>query len=137
MQSQSLSSFSMEHVSATGQEIIRTVDVEMISINELIQKYCDQVPNVISMDVEGMDDEIVRNINFDGFRPEILCVETITYSEKAQYKNYDLISYIIDSGYIVFSDTFINTIFVEIDAWSAVQKSDSTTIYPARNISPV
>ncbi len=132
MPSQSLSSFSKEHVMATGQEVSNTIEVRMIQIGDLVQNHCERIPNLISIDVEGMDDEIIRNIDFGSIRPEILCVETTSYGGAAQYKNHDLIQYITDNGYVVFADTFINTIFVDSDSWNAVRASESTTIYPTQ-----
>lgn len=125
-----LSSFSLNHVEATGQEH-RQIDVEMISINELIHLHCDKTPNFISIDVEGMDKDIIENFDFDKYTPEIFCIETLKYNIGKQQKSNDIISFMLDNDYKIHADTYVNTIFVHNLAWSRANDPTTNTSVPA------
>ena len=69
--------------------------------------------NLVSLDVEGMDLEILKSINFNKFRPEIFCVETLEYTNKQPRKLKSIIRLMEKNGYYSYADTYINTIFVD------------------------
>ncbi len=62
LNSRTLNTFSREealrYASYEGKTIEKVVEVQLISMNEIIEKYCKQVPNLVSLDVEGMDLQI-------------------------------------------------------------------------------
>ncbi|MCX6353010.1 MAG: FkbM family methyltransferase [Bacteroidetes bacterium] len=89
-------------------------EVEVIGINKLLEKYVGEKPlHLLSIDAESMDDAIVRGIDFNRFKPTVICVETISYSETGDgVKNESLIKYITGIGYQIHADTGVNTIFV-------------------------
>jgi len=64
-----------------------------------------------------LDEEILKSINFERTVPMIIVTETIDYSitYKENLKRKGIISFLQDKGYIVYSDTMINTIFVKKD----------------------
>ena len=76
-------------------------------------------PDFVSLDVEGLDTEILKSLDFSRFRPEVFCVETLDYSEdKTARKNQDIFRIMENNGYVVYADTNLNTIFVEKEVWS-------------------
>ncbi|MCW3090860.1 MAG: SAM-dependent methyltransferase [Ferruginibacter sp.] len=75
-------------------------------------------PDFLSVDAEGIDELIVKSINFNTNFPKVICMETISFSTKGRgTKNSAMINYLIDNGYLVYADTNINTIFVRNDIW--------------------
>src|SRR5207247_814567 len=67
-----------QSVMASGHQRIESVErVEMKSINTILRDYCKTTPDFLSIDVEGMDSEIIESIDFSKYRPKVLCVETI------------------------------------------------------------
>jgi hypothetical protein len=65
-----------------------------------------------------MDEEIVRAIDFTQYRPKIFCIETITQSDTGMFeKNNSLITYLQQQNYVVYADTYVNTIFVDKALW--------------------
>lgn len=100
-------------------KIEEVVKIPLIPCNKIIEEYFGSVsPNFISIDVEGLDFEILRSFDFARFRPEIFCIETLTYTEdKTEEKLTDMINYVCSKDYMVFADTYINTIFVDKSSW--------------------
>ncbi|MDD1606885.1 MAG: FkbM family methyltransferase, partial [Methylococcaceae bacterium] len=75
-------------------------------------------PDFLSLDVEGLDLKILQSFNFVKWRPKVICVETITYSEKCDGKKIkDIEILLIEKGYFSYADTHINTIFVDKAIW--------------------
>jgi FkbM family methyltransferase len=87
--------------------------VNLCNINEIISEYFNPCPNFISLDVEGLDFEILQSINFKKYTPEVICVETITFSylSNTEKKVNAINDFMLGKGYIVYADTHINTIF--------------------------
>jgi FkbM family methyltransferase len=116
--------FSEEEARSRGKEsgvtFIKTQKVTLVTINSVMEKYFDPHPNFISIDVEGMDLAILRSLDFKRFKPEVICVETITFStHNEEVKMQEIIDFLRDQGYFVFGDTHINTIFCRKDLYKA------------------
>lgn len=100
------------------QRIVKTIKVELKTINEIIAKNFKKCPNLVSLDIEGMDFLILQNFDFEKYRPEVFCLETLTYTEnKSERKLTEIIDLMHANGYMTYADTYINTIFVENLAW--------------------
>jgi|SRR5579871_1827744 len=101
----------------TGIAIKEVRKLPLKNINEVIANYFNPHPNFISIDVEGLDLIILQTLDFDKFKPEIICAETITFSlTNNEAKRNDIIEFLQLKGYFVFADTHINTIFCRVDA---------------------
>ena len=117
-----LSTFSVKQLDdyiANGYSIKKTVKIPVITIPEIIEKYCNnKFPDFLSLDVEGLDIDILKSIDYQKSCPIVICVETISFSETGNgVKNLDIISFLENKGYIVYADTYINTIFVKKSKW--------------------
>jgi FkbM family methyltransferase len=99
-------------------KIEKVIQVPMMPINDVVEKYFHSCPNFVSLDVESLDLEIIGTWDFSRYRPEVFCIETLTYTEdKSERKIHEIIEYMALNEYFVFADTFINTIFVDKLAW--------------------
>lgn len=98
-----------------GHAIVGKDEIKTVDINELFCKYfcSDSRINVLSIDVEGVDVEIIQSIDYEKWTPERMCVETIEYLGAKRGDFQALVSFLESKGYIVFADTYINTIFVK------------------------
>ncbi len=122
MSSSTLNTFSREEAEryqSYGQKrILKTINVELKTINEIIAQNFKKTPNLVSLDVEGLDYVILQNFDFSKFRPEAFCLETLTYTEdKSERKLTEIIKLMHENGYLTYADTYINTIFVDSAAW--------------------
>ncbi|MEO6719867.1 MAG: FkbM family methyltransferase [Ferruginibacter sp.] len=99
--------------------IEKIVKMPLIPINDILGKYFEhKAPNFISLDVEGLDLEILKSLDFTKYKPEVICVETLAYDENQQtYKLHDIIDFMLTKDYDVYADTRVNTIFCRKDTF--------------------
>jgi FkbM family methyltransferase len=118
-----LSTFSYceaETVIKTGKyHIVETKKIETYPIDYIIKTYCQKsTPDFLTIDVEGFDFEIIKTIDFDSFKPKVICIESHNYSSTgAGEKRRDLIDYILSNNYHEYADTGLNSILVENKFW--------------------
>ena len=122
MSSNTLNTFSKdeaEKYEAAGYKIENMLKVEIASINDIVRNFCNnKFPELLSIDVEGFEEVILRDIRYDTNTPLVICIETISFSENGQgVKNSDLINFLKQEGYLYYADTYINSIFVKKELW--------------------
>lgn len=101
-----------------SQKIEQILKIPLIPVTEVIRKYFQKAPNFISLDVEGNDFEILQSFDFSLCRPEVFCVETLSYTENnTEEKIKSVIDFMLEQDFMVYADTYINTIFVDRGAW--------------------
>lgn len=101
------------------QKIERVEEVAIARIGSVLAEHFPQAPQLVSLDVEGLDFEILREFDFARVRPALFCVETLTYVEDgSERKLSEIIDFMLAHGYFVYADTYVNTIFVDRTAWS-------------------
>lgn len=107
--------FEKEH----GYKIVKVVKVQVNTIANIIEKYCNGIfPQFLSLDAEGLDEQILYSIDYNITAPIVICVETISFSTSGRgVKNHDLINFLENKGYMVYANTYINTIFVQKKYW--------------------
>jgi FkbM family methyltransferase len=122
MSSRTLSTFSKEtaerYVNYGNQKIEKTISIDVHDINFVIEKFFSSRPNYVSMDVEGLEMDILRTLDINNRRPDIFCIETLIYTENnTETKLSEIIEFMQSAHYTIISDTYINTIFVDATAW--------------------
>ena len=122
MTSRSLNTFSeaeaKRYESYGKQKVEQVVNVEVVNVNQILREHFESEPNFVSLDVEGLEMEILKSFDFEASRPEVFCIETLMYTEdNTEVKVIDIIEYMKEMDYIVHSDTYINTIFVDRESW--------------------
>jgi len=96
--------------------------VEIMTINRIIEQHLGCAPNFLSVDVEGLDFEILTALDFERFRPLLICVETISFSSTGHgEKRTEIDDFLTGLGYMRFADTFINTLYVDREKWTERQ----------------
>ncbi|MBI5598232.1 MAG: FkbM family methyltransferase [Deltaproteobacteria bacterium] len=108
-----------ERYSGYGTQAIKEVlRINTVNVNDVMREYFSPKPNFVSMDIEGLEMEVLRSFDFKNFRPEVFCIETILYTEDgSEGKVAEIIDFMKSAGYMVFADTYINTIFVDSRVW--------------------
>jgi len=118
-----LNTFSAAEAQALAEDgkvrIERVRKVQVRSVNDVLaEQFRQSPPDFVSIDVEGGDLEILRSWDFSRWRPKVFCVETITYSDLRNGRKIPEIAELLqDRGYFAFADTYVNTIFVDRQAW--------------------
>jgi len=116
MSSRTLNTFSRKEAERLDQEgtykIVDKKKIPVVHLHTLFNKY--YIPDFLSIDVEGIDLEILKSIDFSLYRPKVLCIETAEFSPiPPGKKEYDSINYLVEQNYMVYADTFNNTIFID------------------------
>lgn len=97
-------------------KVIEIVKVPLQNINSLIRNNFTNYPDLLSIDIEGLDLSVLRTLDFDSFPIPVICVETCMYSENhIRPKDLRIHEFLTSVGYKVYADTYINTIFVNIN----------------------
>lgn len=117
-----LNTFSKEIAYSYENEGYKVVDVKKIktlSIQQIIERHCNgKFPEFLSLDAEGVDELILKSIDFEMNAPIVICIETISFSNTGHgQKNTEIIHYLESKGYLLYADTNINSIFVLRAQW--------------------
>jgi len=82
----------------------------LVNINEVLQKNFKLGPDLSSVDTEGFDERILKSLDFERFRPKVVCAET---AELATGKiNTSIVRFMESKNYSVRGSTLINLIFL-------------------------
>lgn len=97
----------------------KVIKLPLMPVNDVLQKYfSDKTLNIISIDVEGLDLEILKSLDLHKFKPEIICVETLQYDANQNgFKDQDIFDFMLSKEYEVYADTWVNTIFCRKDVF--------------------
>lgn len=89
--------------------------VPSLGINDLLSNYfADYRFNFVSLDVEGLDSDIVSAWDFGLYRPAVMCIETLTYTQNGDAEKVEeIFNRMNEANYLMYADTYINTIFVD------------------------
>lgn len=109
-----------ERYISLGYKLTDTLDIEVVGINTIFENYFLQNDlHFLSIDIEGLDYQILSEIEFEKFKPLIICIETITFAMSGIAKKDErIIDFLKTKGYHEFAFTGINSIFVLEERWS-------------------
>lgn len=104
----------MEYRTASGKyKLLEVVKVPMQTINSVIKKNFNSYPDLLSIDIEGLDFSVIKTLDFHSFPIPVICIETCIYSENhVRPKDNRIQEFLESTGYERYADTYINTIFI-------------------------
>jgi FkbM family methyltransferase len=123
MSARTLNTFSAEEARAATEKgrakVERTLELPVRPVGEVLAGHFAQgAPDFLSLDVEGLDLQILKAWDFSRWRPRVACVETIIYSGgRGGGQRDDIAAHLQDCGYFAFGHTHVNTIFVDKQVW--------------------
>jgi hypothetical protein len=83
----------------------------LLNINDVMSRHFKNELDVMSIDAEGIDFQILNSMDFARYRPNLICVESLTFVD-SKVRRSKLISDLLEqSGYILYADTHVNSIF--------------------------
>ena len=98
-------------------KIIKVNKVPLLNINDIISDNFKSYPDYLSIDIEGLDLDVLKSLNFSIYPIPVICVETCTYSENhIRPKDQTISEFMGTVGYEIYADTYLNTIFIN-KAW--------------------
>jgi FkbM family methyltransferase len=100
-----------EEVTGKRISIKKVVKVPLLNINDVMQKYFGKAPTFLSIDAEGLHLAILKSIDFDRFRPPLICAETLVSGTRKMIS--ETPEFMKTRGYEVRGGSFVNTLFVD------------------------
>jgi hypothetical protein len=103
-----------EHMTrATGGRIKveRVIKMPLLEINDVMLKHFGGAPTFLSIDAEGLHLAILKTIDFQKFRPAVICVETLIAGTNKHIP--EIPAFMETQKYVVRGSSFVNTIFVD------------------------
>lgn len=118
MSSPTLNTFSKKEAKEyekKGYPIVKIQKIRVCNINTLLRRYFNKsAPNILSIDIEGLDYQILNLIDYARYSPDIICAETIEFTNDGTGSKDERITRLLKrNGYSVYADTKINTIYVK------------------------
>jgi len=90
--------------------IMEVRKVPLVSVNRVMEENFGGAPDLLSTDTEGLDFDILRSLDFDRFRPAIVCAEVLAAGGRAESRIPELMT---TRGYSMRGSTWVNAIFVD------------------------
>lgn len=113
-----LSTTSLSQAKAAESGTQKIISVPTVTLSDIIEQL-DVTPDFVSLDTEGTDEAILANFDFQKYRPAVWCIETLSYDPHGKGQKLEAIFSIMkENGYLVFADTYINTIFIDGRRWA-------------------
>jgi FkbM family methyltransferase len=109
-----LNTFSPEEVAMRRQQskdyvVEKVVKMPLVSVNHLIASHLGHAPDLLSIDVEGLDLAILRTLDFDKYRPAAIIAEA-GHAGTAN-ANPALTMFVESKGYVQCGGSLYNTVF--------------------------
>jgi FkbM family methyltransferase len=109
--------FSLEEVEIRKKEGINyeaKISVPIVPVNSILNKHFqDKEIDLLAIDVEGLDEEILRSYDFKNHSPRVICVEIIRFGDSEFVERQDsIIDFLRTQGYTLYASTNVNGIFV-------------------------
>jgi len=112
-----LNTFSADQVAIYrrgGTDVVeKVVKMPLISINHVIRDCIGRAPDLLSIDVEGLDLAILRTLDFATYRPAAFIAETIDMGTGRGDDNVDIGAFLRSKGYVVRGGSLYNTVFAD------------------------
>jgi FkbM family methyltransferase len=92
--------------------IEKVIKMPLVTINSVIEKHLQgRAPDILSVDTEGYDLKILQSLDYNRFRPPLICAETLVNG------SHDLDREIVDllesKDYVIRGGSFVNSIFID------------------------
>jgi FkbM family methyltransferase len=111
-----LNTFSREDVAVLRKQfkedpVEKILKMPLIQINRLIAEHFTTAPDLLSIDIEGMDLDVLKSMNFKAHRPAAICAET-----KKPWERQDstpIARFLRTRNYVPCAGSLYNTIFAD------------------------
>lgn len=89
-------------------KIEKILRIPLLSLNHLVESNFNPCPDLISLDIEGLDLDVLETFDFMKFHPDVFCVE-------APRNNSEVVKFMNHHHYFLYACTWVNSIFVRED----------------------
>lgn len=93
-------------------KISDVLEIEVLSLDDIIKQYSDGVyPDFLTIDVEGLDYDVLEAANFSSSKPKVICVEAVSGADSDDSGR--LLRLLNNRGYELYTRTLGNLILVD------------------------
>lgn len=122
-ETESLSTFSRKQaklLAKCGYKLRRKITIPMFQLKDVMRKYITSAIDFMSVDVEGLDLDVLKSNDWNKYRPKLLCIETINFIDFLSSTSNTLRScrrksvidkYLTSKGYKKFFENGLNTLY--------------------------
>jgi FkbM family methyltransferase len=104
-------------------KLVTILSVEIKSITDILEENFKRRPDLLSIDIEGLDLAVLESLDTKKHPIPVICVETCVYSENhIRPKDHRIGDYMASIGYFPYADTYINTIYVNKDWFYSLEE---------------
>lgn len=89
----------------------KTLRMKLLRIVEVIEEHFEGAPDFVSIDVEGLDLEIMQTFDFARHRPAVFCIESAQFGATGVVEG--IVELMRGHDYLVRGGSMINTVFVD------------------------
>jgi hypothetical protein len=101
-----------------GVSVRKKIKVKTSTLQDILKAHFSAGLDFLSIDIEGLDYAILQTLDFEKYRPKVICVETMVYGKKNSLKKSpEVLRLLVKNDYFVYADTYVNTIFVDKRSW--------------------
>ena len=99
-------------------KVIESIEPQTVALSTILNKNLPQAKEIdfLSIDVEGLDLQVLRSNNWDLYRPKFILVEDLLQDFNLIMKNSEVKKYLEEKKYTLFAKT-VNTVFYKLDLW--------------------
>jgi len=96
--------------------VIESKELQTETLSSILNKNLPQGKEIdfLSIDVEGLDLQVLRSNNWDLYKPKFILVEDLLQDFNLIMKNSEVKKYLEEKNYILFAKT-VNTVFYKLD----------------------
>lgn len=89
--------------------------IETVTINKILKDYFKHTPTILSIDLEGIEEKVIEQIDFEEHRPLIIILENIPYRPYLviEMKQDKLLDFMKQNDYVEYAFTGINSLYVD------------------------
>lgn len=110
--------FEAEKLIAEGEvKLVRILEYKTFPLSDLDLSFNPEARSFLTVDVEGFDLQVLRSIDWDSFRPRVVCVEAWESNTETNSKIHDLLT---SKGYLERERTVLSKICVHGDYLNSV-----------------
>jgi FkbM family methyltransferase len=96
----------------TKHKIQKVIKMPLMNINRVIAEHLGgKAPDLISIDIEGLDYAVLKTLDFNKYRPKLICAETLITNTMRH--NPDTTKLLVEHGYEVRGMTYANTMYLD------------------------
>lgn len=103
-----------------GYKLKKTYPVNTKSINSIMNEHFNNKElHLLDLDTEGHDFSIIKSIDFEIFKPYVICVEVVNPKTGEHLDDVrEIIEFLKEKNYVIYADTKANLIFLNKDKYN-------------------